>query len=238
MPRTKKLDNKEKEKKAKTERAIKKEAIKTGLTIKVYDLKGKEKKEVELPKEIFDVKGNLKVLAQYVRIYLANQRQGTASTKTRGEVAGSTRKIYRQKGTGRARHGSIKAPIFVGGGITFGPKPRDYSLKLNKKMKKLALYLALTLKNKEGKIIGLADEFMQIEPKTKVFAQFLNNLGLEKEKILLLTPDGEKRNLILAVRNLPNLKYQNATSINPYTILNSDRVMIIEDALKVIKNTF
>src|SRR3989344_6756187 len=142
-----------------------------GLTIPVYNLEGKEVKTLDVPKEIFSVKPNPKLLAQYVRVYLTNNRQGTASTKTRGEVRGSTRKIYRQKGTGRARHGAITAPIFVGGGVVFGPKPRDYSRKLPQKMKKAALFSALTAKRIDNavKVIGNLDT---IVPKTKEMAKF------------------------------------------------------------------
>ena len=131
MPQEKKLTKVVQKKKVK-------KTVKAGLTIPVYGLDGKEKGAAELPKEIFTVEASPKLLAQYVRVYLVNRRQGTASTKTRGEVSGSTRKIYKQKGTGKARHGDIKAPIFTGGGVVGGPKPQDYSLKLNKKQTKKA----------------------------------------------------------------------------------------------------
>ena len=135
---------------------VKKVAVKktSGLTVPVYDIKGKEKGTLILPKEAFAVSVKPQLLAQAVRVYQFNRRQGTASTKTRGEVTGSTRKIYRQKGTGRARHGDIKAPIFVGGGIVGGPKPKDYSLGINKKQKTKAFFGALTLKLKEKNILG------------------------------------------------------------------------------------
>src|SRR3990172_10626024 len=142
----------------KTKKEVRKKNVKAGLTLPVYGVDGKEKTPADLQKEIFSVEVNPRLLAQYVRVYLANQRQGNASTKTRGEVTGSTRKIYRQKGTGNARHGSIKAPIFVGGGITFGPKPRDYSLKMNKKQKTLALFSSLTVKANDKEIFALQDE--------------------------------------------------------------------------------
>ena len=119
---------------------------KTGLNIDVFDIKGKNVGSISLPESIFKAKVNPQVVAQAVRVYLANQRQGTSSTKTRGEVQGSTRKIYRQKGTGRARHGSIRAPIFVHGGVAFGPKPRDFSLKIPSKIKQQALFSAFSSK--------------------------------------------------------------------------------------------
>lgn len=211
---------------------------KNNLSLAVFNIKGEQQDNLSLPKEIFDVKVNPRLIAQYIRVYLANQRQGTASTKTRGEVTGSTRKIYRQKGTGRARHGDIKAPIFVGGGIVHGPKPRDYSLKINKKQKLQALYSALTQKNKENNIIALSDEFIKIKPKTKIFAEFLQKLNLHKQKILLVLPKTGKNNLTLAVRNIPNLRIIGATVINPYEILRNQKILMTEEALATIKKHF
>lgn len=217
---------------------IQKEEKNLDLMIKVYDISGKETGKLELPKEIFSVEVNPILIAQYVRVYLANQRQGNAATRTRSEVTGSTRKIYRQKGTGKARHGDIKAPIFVGGGIVGGPKPRDYSLKINKKQKRKALFSALTLKCKENKIIGLSNDFIKIKPKTKIFANFLNQLKLSKTKNLLVIPKIEKNNLLLAVRNLPNMNFLDATLINAYDILKYNYIFIIEEALTVINKHF
>src|SRR3990170_6251019 len=136
------------------------------LNVPVVGVDGKTKSKIQLPKELFGAKVNKALLAQAVRVYLANQRTGNAATKTRGEVEGSTRKIYRQKGTGRARHGAIRAPIFVGGGIVFGPRPHDFHLDFPKKMKRRALGSALTSKLGSGDVIvvsGLSD----LEPKTK-----------------------------------------------------------------------
>lgn len=208
------------------------------LTMKVLDLKGKEIKEIALKKEIFASPVNERLIAQYVRVYLANQRQGTASTKMRGEVVGSTRKIYRQKGTGKARHGDIRAPIFVGGGVTFGPKPRDYSLKMNKKQQKKALFDSLTLKYKNNQIEGLEDGFLKIEPKTKVLYLFLKQTNNNKRKTLLVLPKIEKNNLILASRNIPNLVIVAADSINAYNVLNSEKIFFVEKALELFVNHF
>lgn len=228
MPKTKsKL--KQTDKKVK----VQKKAV-TGLTIPVYDLNGKEKTKFTLPKEVFAVKTNPKLLAQYVRVYLANQRQGNAWTKTRGEVIGSTRKIYKQKGTGRARHGDKKAPIFVGGGIVGGPKPRNYSLKLNKKQTKSALLNALSLKFKEAGIFGLNDDFSKVEPKTKIFVNFLKVMGADKEKILLVLAKMEKNNLVLSSRNIPNLTLTEAASLNPYEILRNKKVFFLTEGLQVL----
>ena len=230
MPRTKKIAKKEVTSKIKKAQA--------GLTIPVYDLDGKEKGTIELAKEIFAVEANPKLLAQYVRVYLANRRQGTASTKTRAEVTGSTRKIYKQKGTGKARHGDIKAPIFVGGGTVGGPKPQDHSLRFNKKQTKKALLYALSLKFKEGGILGLSDEFLKIEAKTKLIANFLKIIGLEKEKVLFILAKMQKSNLILAARNLANISLIDAASINPYEILKNSKVVMIEEAFQVLEKHF
>ena len=230
MPRTKKA--------IKTVKKTETKKSSAGLTIPVYDLNGKEKGTVELAKEIFAVESSPKLLAQYVRVYLANRRQGTASTKTRSEVTGSTRKIYKQKGTGRARHGDIKAPIFVGGGTVGGPKPQDYSLKFNKKQTKIALFSALSLKFKEHGIFGLSNELMKMKAKTKLIANLLKLIGLEKKRVLFVLPKIQKSNLILAARNLPNISLIDTTSINAYEILKSGKVAVIEEAFPVLEKHF
>jgi large subunit ribosomal protein L4 len=220
MPRNKKQENKKDVKKQKKEK---------GISILKYFIDGK-KEDLPLDKKIFNIKIDPKNLALYVRVYLANQRQGTASTKTRSEVSGSTRKIYRQKGTGRARHGDIKAPIFVGGGVVFGPKPRDYSLKLNKKQKKKALLEALVYQFKQGKLLIYDNELLQIKPKTKNLSSFLEKNDLAKEKKLIVLPKMEKNNLILAGRNIPNLNFTSLESLNAYNLLVSQKVIFLEDA--------
>lgn len=232
MPRIKKSEKQEK-KITRAKKAVKK-VVKSELTIPVFNLEGKEEKLVGLPKEIFNVEIKPQLLAQYVRVYLANQRQGTASTKTRGEVAGSTRKIYRQKGTGRARHGAITAPIFVGGGVVGGPKPKDFSLKLNKKQKRKALFSALTLQHKNQNIIGLESSFLDIEPKTKIIFSLFKKIGFDNQKILLVLPKMEKNNLILSARNIPNISFINISSLNPYKILNSQKIIFVEGGLEVL----
>lgn len=207
--------------------------------IPIYDLHGKSKRNLELSKETFSVEGNPKLLSQYVRVYLANQRQGNASTKTQSEVTGSTRKIYRQKGTGRARHGSIKAPIFVGGGIVGGPKPKDFSLKLNKKQKKLALFYALSLKAKENGVIALDESFLSMEPKTKLFAQFLNTSQLKSVSLLMVLPAMEKgRSLILASRNIKDVDFTDANSLNAYDVLTHAKILLWKESLLKLENHF
>ena len=151
-------------------------AKKGDLVLDFFDTKGKVADTVDLSKEIFGAKINNSLMAQAVRVYLANQRMGTASTKTRGEVHGTTKKVWAQKHTGRARHGSRKAPIFVHGGIVFGPSPRDFSLKLSKKMRRQALFSALSSKLKREEIKGITG-FEKLPPKTKVMAAALKSLG-------------------------------------------------------------
>ena len=210
----------------------------TSLTIPVYDLDGKEKSTLEVAKEIFGIESNPKLIAQYVRVYHANQRQGTSSTKTRGEVRGSTRKIYRQKGTGKARHGDIKAPIFVGGGVVGGPQPGKHSLKLNKKQIKKSLFTALSLKFNAGDIFALSNNFYKLEPKTKIFAGFLKTVGLSKIKTLLVINKGKEKNLVLTARNLSNINLINAMSINTYEILSNKKILFLEEALPIMEKHY
>ncbi len=210
----------------------------SGLSVSLYDLEGKEKGKIDLPKEIFTTETNNNLLAQYVRVYLSNQRQGTASTKTRSEVKASTRKIYRQKGTGRARHGALSAPIFVGGGIAFGPKPKDYSLKLNKKQRRKAFFSALALSYKDGNIAAVVDETLQIKPKTKKFASLLKNANLNEKKILLVLPEMKKNNLVLASRNIPRLTLKDTKSLNAFDVLNSEKIIFVKQALDLLKSHF
>lgn len=226
----------------KTQKLAKKIAAKKlgALELEVFDAKGKVKEIVKLPKEIFGVKINKALLSQAVRVYLANQRKGTASTKTRGEVVGSTRKIWQQKGTGRARHGSRKAPIFVGGGIVFGPRPRDYSLDLPKNMKRLALFSALSSKLKEGEIKGVTS-LDSLEPKTKIIAEIFKNLNIAEKKrnVLFVMPFGPKfENLHRAVRNLRGVNILNANILNTYEVLNNRLILLLKEAIPVMEKTF
>lgn len=212
------------------------------LEAQIYNILGEKQKKTVLPREIFDAPVNKNVVAQAVRVYLANQRMGTHSTKTRSEVAGSTRKIYRQKGTGRARHGDAKAPIFIGGGLAFGARPRDYGLGLSKKMKKAALFAALTDKMKSEKIKVIAG-MQEVEPKTKKIAEIIKKLGvsqLEKNskiKILLITPP-KSNNIFLAGRNIPNLTIIPSDALNTYAIINSTDLILMEEAIPVLKGHF
>lgn len=202
-----------------------------GLTIDVFNTVGKAVEKMTLPKEIFGTKINKPLMAQAVRVYLANQRKGTSSTKTRGEVEGSTRKIYRQKGTGRARHGGIRAPIFVKGGIAFGPKPRDYSLSLPQKMKKAALISALSAKLSDGEIKILTG-LEKIPPKTKEMATVFTSLSLtpKKSSILLVLPE-KNDTLTRAVRNIEGVTYMYARQLHTYEILRARTVLFMKEAV-------
>jgi len=218
----------------KTDIKTKTESIKkANLTLSIYDIEGKEIKTVELPKEVFAAKANPSLLAQAVRVYLVNQRQGNVKVKTRGEVIGSTRKIYRQKGTGKARHGAIKAPIFVGGGIAHGPKQKEYNLKFNKKERKIALFGALSEKLKENKIFGLEEKALTMKPKTKAVVDFLKELKLIGKNNLMIMKKMEKNNLVLSMRNISNITFVDVNSLNPYLILKSSSLIFVENALEV-----
>lgn len=212
------------------------------MRIDVLDINGKKADKVDLPDEIFAASINENLMAQAVRVYLANQRQGTASVKTRSEVVGSRRKIWRQKGTGRARHGDRYAPIFVGGGVAHGPKPKNWSLKMTKKMRRLALFSALTSKVKEGKVL-VVQGLDKIEPKTRKMLEVLTNLKLKtkntklREKTLLVLPKKLER-VIRAGRNIPNLGLVQANLLNTYQVLNWEKLVVMKPSIKVLKDTF
>lgn len=199
------------------------------LELPVFDTEGKESGSVSLSKEIFGAKINKNLMAQAVRVYLANQRQGNADTKTRGEVRGGGKKPWRQKGTGRARQGSTSAPHWRGGGVAFGPEPRDYSLIMPDKMKKLALVSALTTKLTDSKIKVIAD-LNNLEGKTKNMAKTLKNLNLSGSTLLALPKDSGK--IVLAARNIENLKTTPINLLNTYIILKNSNILFTKDALK------
>ncbi|MEK7118974.1 MAG: 50S ribosomal protein L4, partial [Patescibacteria group bacterium] len=205
-----------------------------GLSISVIGVDGKAKGTMTLPKELFSAKVNAKLLATAVRVYRANQRKGNASTKTRGEVEGSTKKIYRQKGTGRARHGGIRAPIFVGGGIAFGPRPRDYSLSLPKKMRRIALASALTRQYMEGNIM-VVDGLEDLEPKTKRFADAFCAMQMNDG---LVVTGGNIGNVLRGARNLAGIDMLPATDLHTYAVLAHKKVMLMKNAVHVLQETF
>ena len=206
------------------------------MKVDVYTQEGtKLKTKVELNDQIFGIKPNEDLMAQYVRVYRANQRQGTVKTKTRGEVRGGGRKPWRQKGTGRARHGSIRSPIWVGGGTVHGPQPRDWSLRMPTKMKRKALFSALSQKMKEGGILVLNRiELKGI--KTKDLEGILNKLPI-KDKILIALDKMDEK-VILSARNLAGVKTIQAKDLNAYEALNTKTILFPKSSLKVLEGTF
>ena len=192
-------------------------------------------RKVSLSKDIFSIDPNDHAIYLDVKQFLANQRQGTHKSKERADIVGSTRKIKKQKGTGTARAGSIKSPIFRGGGRVFGPRPRDYSFKLNKKVKALARKSALSYKAKD-KAISILEDFTFEAPKTKDYLTMLNSLSLNDKKTLLVLPASDK-NVVLSARNIQNAKIITADQINTYDVLNADTLVILESSVEKIEKT-
>jgi large subunit ribosomal protein L4 len=205
------------------------------LSAPLLDLKGIEIGTVELSSALFGAAVNDRLVAQYARVFLANNRQGTASTKTRSEVSGTTKKVYRQKGTGRARHGSAKAPTFVGGGVVHAPKPRDYSLKMNTKQRQKAFACAITSKFKANEII-FVEGFDSLKGKTKEMATALKNLKLNMEKKnLVVVADTNIKNISMASRNISKLSYTPAAILNAYQILANQKIVLDKSGLAVLE---
>ena len=203
------------------------------MEVSVLNINGQETgRKVVLNDAIFGIEPNDHVLYLDVKQYLANQRQGTAKTKERSEMSGSTRKLGRQKGGGGARRGDINSPVLVGGARVFGPKPRDYSFKLNKKVKVLARKSALSYKAKENAII-VVEDFEMAAPKTKEYVNIVKNLQLGERKSLLLLPDVNK-NVYLSARNLQRSEVMTASALNAYKVLNADVLVITEKSLEAI----
>lgn len=205
------------------------------MELSVLNINGQETgKKVTLNDAVFGIEPNDHVIYLDVKQYLANQRQGTAKSKERSEHSGSTRKLGRQKGGGGARRGDINSPVLVGGGRVFGPKPRDYSFKLNKKVKILARKSALSYKAKDNEII-VVDNFDMAAPKTKGFVNIAKNLKVEGKKTLVVLPEVNK-NVYLSARNLQKAEIMSANNINTYKILNADVLVIAEASLEMINS--
>ena len=203
------------------------------MEVSVYNIKGEDTgKKVDLNDAIFGIEPNDHVIYLAVKQYLAAQRQGTHKSKERSEITGSTRKLIRQKGGGGARRGDINSPVLVGGGRVFGPKPRDYRFKLNKKVKILARKSALSYKAQDNSIVMLED-FTFEAPKTKEFLSVLKNLKIEGKKVLFVLPESNK-NVYLSARNLQRAEVILASNVNSYKILNADVVVITEKSLETI----
>ncbi len=204
------------------------------MKLAVLDIKGKDTgRKAELSDAVFKIEPNEHAIYLDVKQYLAHQRQGTHKAKERSEIAGSTRKIKKQKGTGTARAGSIKSPIFRGGGRIFGPRPKDYTQKLNKNVKRLARKSALSLKSSENAITVVEDLQME-QPRTKDFIAFLKALGLEDKKSLIVLGD-TNNNVYLSSRNLPGSEVVTNTELSTYKIMNASNVILMEGALEGIE---
>lgn len=204
------------------------------MDINVLDIKGQETgRKVTLSESIFGIEPNDHVIYLDVKQYMADQRQGTHKSKERSEVSGSTRKLGRQKGGGGARRGDINSPVLVGGGRVFGPKPRDYRFKLNKKVKNLARRSALSYKAQEQAII-VVEDFNFEAPKTKDFVNIAKNLKVDGKKLLLLLPEANK-NVFLSARNLQKAHVMVAKDVNTYKILDADVLIVTENSLKAVE---
>ena len=203
------------------------------MEVSVLNIKGEDTgRKVTLNDSIFGIEPNDHVIYLAVKQYMAAQRQGTHKSKERSEIAGSTRKLIRQKGSGGARRGDIKSPLLRGGGRVFGPRPRDYWFKLNKKVKDLARKSALSYKAKENNVI-VVEDFNFEAPKTKQFIQLQKNLKIQDAKTLLLLPENNK-NVYLSARNLGNVEVMTASALNTYKVLNAKVMVMTEKALQVV----
>ena len=202
--------------------------------VKVFNMSGSEVGSIELNDSIFAVEVNTHVMHQAVVQYLANKRLGTQSALTRADVRGGGRKPWRQKGTGRARQGSTRSPQWTGGGVVFAPKPRDYSFKLNKKVKRLALKSALTTKVNDGKFV-VVDEINLPEMKTKEMVKVLNNLNVNKSLVVL---EDANEKAVVAARNIPTVKTASVSTINVYDILKYDSVVVTKAAVEKIEEVY
>ena len=204
------------------------------MELSVLDIKGQDTgKKVVLDDAVFGIEPNDHAIYLDVKRYLAAQRQGTAKSKERSEISGSTRKLGRQKGGGGARRGDINSPLLVGGARVFGPKPRNYSIKLNKKVTALARRSALSYKVQENALV-VVEDFTFDAPKTKSFIEVLNNLQLADKKVLVVLP-GSDKNVYLSARNLPNAKLAIASDINTYSVLNAGVMVVTEGSIEKIQ---
>ncbi|MCX6782436.1 MAG: 50S ribosomal protein L4 [Candidatus Levybacteria bacterium] len=213
------------------------EKVENAILIDVYDVKGKIVRNIELSQSVFGEKINNSLLAQAVRVYRANQRHGTASTKNRGEVRGSTRKIYQQKGTGRARHGAIRAPIFVKGGIAHGPRPHDFSLVLPQKMRKAAMRSALSAKINDN-MIRMVEGISNINVKTKEAVAMLSALSLSDGKNILIVLAASSENISRALRNIKNVSYVTVGKMNTYDVIRNKHIICMVESIPDIDKAF
>jgi len=205
------------------------------MNIAILNIKGEDTgRKAKLNDKVFKIEPNDHAIYLDVKQYLANQRQGTHKSKERAEITGSTRKVKKQKGTGTARMGSVKSPLLRGGGRAFGPQPRNYGFKLNKKLKALARKSALSYKAKE-KDLTVVENFNLEQPKTKTYLEILNSLSLTDKKTLMVIPAVDK-NVVLSSRNIPKAKIALATDLNTYDVLNADKLILCEGSIERIEN--
>ena len=202
--------------------------------VSVYNIEGKEVGSIELNDGVFGVEVNEHLVHMAVVNQLANNRQGTQSAKTRSEVSGGGRKPWRQKGTGHARQGSTRSPQWTGGGVVFAPKPRDYSFKMNKKEKRIALLSALSSKVADNKIVVL-DAFNLDEVKTKKFAEVMSNLKVDKALVVI---EGENKNVVLSGRNIPTVKVSATNEINTYDVLKYETLVVTKAAVEKLEEVY
>ena len=202
--------------------------------VSLYNIEGKEVGSIELNDAVFGVEVNEHLVHMAVVNQLANNRQGTQSAKTRSEVSGGGRKPWRQKGTGHARQGSTRSPQWTGGGVVFAPKPRDYSFKMNKKEKRIALLSALSSKVADNKIVVL-DAFNLDEVKTKKFAEVMSNLKVDKALVVI---EGENKNVVLSGRNIPTVKVSATNEINTYDVLKYETLVVTKAAVKKLEEVY
>ena len=202
--------------------------------VSVYNIEGKEVGSIELNDAVFGVEVNEHLVHMAVVNQLANNRQGTQSAKTRSEVSGGGRKPWRQKGTGHARQGSTRSPQWTGGGVVFAPKPRDYSFKMNKKEKRIALLSALSSKVADNKIVVL-DAFNLDEVKTKKFAEVMSNLKVDKALVVI---EGENKNVVLSGRNIPSVKVSATNEINTYDVLKYETLVVTKAAVEKLEEVY
>ncbi|MDE6628975.1 MAG: 50S ribosomal protein L4 [Muribaculaceae bacterium] len=205
------------------------------MELAIYNIKGEDTgRKAQLNDQVFAIDANEHAVYLDVKQYLANQRQGTHKSKERSEVSGSTRKLHKQKGGGGSRIGDINSPVLVGGGRVFGPRPRDYRFKLNKKLKQLARRSALTVKAQSNQIV-VVEDFTFEAPKTKEFVALTKNLKIEGSKVLVALA-GVEKNVYLSARNVPNTKIKTAKDLNTYELMNSNAIVLTESGLAVVNN--
>ena len=205
------------------------------MELAIYNIEGQDTgRKAVLNDAVFAIEPNEQAVYLDVKQYLANQRQGTHKSKERSEVSGSTRKLHKQKGGGGSRIGDINSPVLVGGGRVFGPRPRDYRFKLNRKIKELARKSVLSAKVNENQIT-IVEDFTFEAPKTKEFVNFTKNLKVDGQKLLLVLAD-QNKNVFLSARNVPDTRLMNAKDVNTYALLNNNAIILTESSLAVINN--